>query len=231
LWLRSGSRFGLRGRACLGSWPLHLLWTGLWSWLRSGAVLGLRLTVLRLLGAELRLLRPWLRLLWLDGACLRLERTSLGLLWLNRANLRLVRAIVRLYRTDLRLLWLNWADLRLVEAVVRLDWPHLGLVWAVIRLYGPDLRLARSYLRLTGLNWLDLWPVVWLARTESLLAAGATLGLARTAGSRIRSGVRARDTGLGGDGPGSCDHGWAAAVHVVELLTVLLRFALVLELG
>jgi hypothetical protein len=157
--------------------------------------LRLRLTVLRLLGAELRLLRPWLRLLRLDRACLRLDRTSLRLLWLNRAN--------------------------------------LGLVGAVIRLYGPDLRLAGSYLRLTGLNWLDLWPVVWLARTESLLATGAGLGLAGTVwhGSGISSGIRARDTGLGGDGPGNCDHGWTAAVHVVELLTVLLRFALVLELG
>jgi hypothetical protein len=231
LGLRSRSRFGLRRWACLRSGPFHWLWTGLWGWLRGWAILRLRLTVLWLLWAELRLLRPWLRLLWLDRPCLRLDRTSLRLLWLNGSNLRLVRAIVGMYRTDLRLLWLNRADLRLVGAVVRLDWPHLGLVWAVIRLYGPDLRLARSYLRLTGLNWLDLWPVVWLARTESLLAAGATLGLARTAGSRIRSGVRARDTGLGGDGPGSCDHGWAAAIHVVELLTVLLRFALVLELG
>jgi hypothetical protein len=239
LGLRSRSRFGLRGWAGLRSWPFHWLWTGLWGWLRSGAVLRLRLTILRLLWAELRLLRPWLRLLRLDRACLRLDRTSLRLLWLNGSNLRLVRAIVRLYRTNLRLLWLNRTNLRLVGAVVRLDradlrlfWlnrPHLGLVGTVIRLYGPDLRLAGSYLRLTGLNWLDLWPVVWLARTESLLATGATLGLART--PRIRSGVGARDTGLGGDGPRSCDHSRAAAIHVVELLTVLLRFALVLELG
>jgi len=124
--------------------------------------------------------------------------------------LRLDGARLRLDRTSLRLLWLNRAN--------------LGLV-------GTDFGLARSYLGLTGLNWLDLRPVVWFAGTKSLLATGPGLGLTGTAWPRIRSGVRARDTGLCGDGPGSCHHGWAAAVHVVELLPVLLCFALVLELG
>jgi hypothetical protein len=136
--------------------------------------LRLRLTVLRLLGAELLLLRrPWLGLLRLDRARLRLERTSLRLLWLNGANLGLVGSVVRVY--NLGLLWLNRANLGLVGAVIRLH--DLGLLWlnrtnlelvgAVIWMYGPDLGLAGSYLRLTGLNWLDLRPVVWFAGTKS----------------------------------------------------------------
>jgi len=44
-------------------------------------------------------------------------------------------------------------------------------------------------------------------------------------------GIGAREARLGGDGPGSGDHGWPASVHVVELLTVLLRFSLMLDLG
>ena len=45
------------------------------------------------------------------------------------------------------------------------------------------------------------------------------------------SGIGASEAWLRGDGAGSGYHGRAAIVHVVELLTVLLRFALVLDLG
>jgi hypothetical protein len=84
-------------------------------------------------------------------------------------------------------------------------------------------------------GWLYLRPVIWFTRTKSWLdwaglgLSGTDLGLAGTVWHG--SGVGPRDTGLGGDWPWGCDHGWAASVHVVELLTVLLSFALVLELG
>lgn len=198
-------RLWLGSRAWLRSWSLHLLWTGLRHWLWGWPVLrlGLRLNraVVRLFRAELRLLRPWLRLDW----------TRLLRLGLDRARLRLDG-------TNLGLLWLNGTDLRLVGSVVRLYGPDLGLAGADFGLTGSYLRLARLY----------LWPIVWFARTKSWLA-GAGLGLAGPIWHG--SGVGAREARLRGDWPGCCNHGWAAFVHVVELLTVLLSFTLVLDLG
>jgi hypothetical protein len=187
--------------------------------------LGLRLrlnwTVLRLLGTELRLLRLLVAELWL----LRLLVAELWLLRLDRAGVRLARA-------DLRLLWLS---LRLVGSVVRLCRPELllgGAVVGVYRLAGTDFGLTRSYVWVAGAVWLYLRPGVWFAWAVALLA-GTDLGLTGAVGhgSRICSGIGAGEAGLRGDGPGGCDHGWAASVDVVELFTVLLRFALVLELG
>ena len=51
--------------------------------------------------------------------------------------------------------------------------------------------------------------------------ARAGLGLAGPV-----SGIGAGEARLGGDGPGSGDHGGTAPVYVVELLTILLSLAL-----
>jgi hypothetical protein len=191
--------------------------------------LGLRLGLgLRLNRAVLWLLRAEIR----SGLRLRLDRARL--LGLNRARVGLDGANLRLVGPVVRL---DGANLRLVGAVIGLYGPDLGLVGPVVGLYGPDLRLVGPvvrldgpYSRLVGADWLCLGPlylgpVVWFAGSESGLA-WARLGLAGTV-SRIWP----RKTWLGGDGPGSCDQGWAAPVHVVELLAVLLGFALMLELG
>ncbi|HEX3570581.1 MAG TPA: hypothetical protein VHU44_07145, partial [Acidobacteriaceae bacterium] len=191
-------------------------------WLRGRAVLWLR----RLL--RLRLGRG--TILWLSRAVLLLLRAVLWLLRLFVAVLwllvRLVRARllglniarVRLAGADLRLLWLNGKNLRLARAVVRVFRPELRLGGAVV---GGDLGLS-------GTDGLDLGPVVWFAGAIALLA-GTDFGLAGTVGRRSR--VGAGEAGLGGDGPRCCDHGWAASVDVVELLAVLCRFALMLDLG
>ena len=196
----------------------------------------------------MRLGRTVLRLLvMVVGPWLRLNRTGFGL----GANLRLLRlsgaslvgeVVVRLHRLDLWLVgpvvWVSGSDLGLAGA-------HLGLTRSCVRLPRADFRLPRA-------GWLlDLRPVVGLtgsgtvrpadlglnsrleSRTTSWLHCwlsarldGADFGLAGTV-----SGIGPGEAGLRGDGPGSCDHGRAALVHVVELLTILRGFALVLDLG
>ena len=218
MWRRwSRSRFGLGSRPVLGlrSGPVHGLGTRLRHGLRGWAVLGLRRRLrLRLRSGTVLGLRLRLRL--------RLNWTVLRLLGTELRLLRLDRAGVRLDRADLRLLWLS---LRLVGSVVRLCRPELllgGAVVGVYRLAGTDFGLTRSYVRLAGAVWLYLRPVVWFARAIALFA-GTDLGLAGAVGhgSRICSGIGAGEAGLRGDGPGGCDHGWAASVDVVELLAVL----------
>jgi hypothetical protein len=165
------------------------------------------------------------------GLRLRLNRTVLRLLVVELGLLRL--ALARLLGLDgprVRLLWLNGPNLRLVRPVVRLFRPELGLAGAVVRVHGlagPGFGLTRSYVRLAGADGLNLGPVVWFGGSISLLARTDS-GLAGTVGHG--SGVGAREAWLRGDWPGGCDHGWAAFVHVVELLTVLLSFALMLDL-
>jgi hypothetical protein len=115
-----------------------------------GLRLGLNRTVLRLLGAELGLLRPglrldWPRLLGLHGACLRLLR-------LNGANLRLVGPVVGLHGSHL---WLARAG------------PVVGLNGSDLGLAGTNFGLTRSYFRLAGPSRLYLRPVVWFARAKS----------------------------------------------------------------
>jgi hypothetical protein len=212
--------------------------------------LGLRLnrTILRLLGTVLRLLllMPELWLLRLLGTVLlpllKLVRTLL---------LRLDGARLGLAGADLRLWRLNGVNLRLVGLigpVVGLFGPELGLARAVVGVHGltgTDYGLTRGYIRLAGAGWLYLRPVVWFtwaiprfAWTIPLLAgtgfglAGTGFGLAGTSWrvSRIRSRVGACEAWLRGDWPGGCDHGWAASVHVVELLAILFSFALMLDL-
>lgn len=149
-------------------------------------------------------------------------RLGLGrsVLWLCGPYLRLLWSIVWMHRTSLRL---SRPALRLRRAGLRLTGPHLRLPWA---------------------RWLNLRPVVWFAGSGSWLS-GSNFGLAGTAdlaGPRARlsgtvdfagsvSGIRARNAGLRGDGPRSGDDGWTALVDVVELLTVLCGFTLVLKLG
>jgi len=102
----------------------------------------------------------------------------------------------------------------------------LGLDRPVLRLYRTGLWLGGSGFRLyrAGLY------------RASLGLTGADLGLTRSyfrlAGTVWhRAGVWAGDAGLRGNGPRGCDHGRTALVDVVELLTVLRGFALVLNLG
>jgi hypothetical protein len=118
-----------------------------------------------------------------------------------------------------------------LRPVVRLD---LGLavtvIWVCRRLAFARtlLGLTRPYIRLAGTGrvyLLYLWPIVWFAGPISGL--DVRLGLVR---SVCRIGAReCRLTG--GDRPRGGDHGRAPTVHVVELLAVLLRFALMLDLG
>jgi hypothetical protein len=196
----------------LGCGSLGRLWTGLRRRLRSRPVLGLRLrlnrTVLRLLGAELRLLRSGLRLdrtrlLGLDRSRVGLDRANLRLLGLSGKNLRLVGPVV----------WVDGADLRLARAgpVVRLNGSDLRLAGSNLRLAGPDFWLPRSYFRLA-------WAGLGLCRTNVGLAGAV-------------SGIGAGEARLCGDGPGCRNDGRLTFVDVVELLTILLRFALMLDLG
>jgi hypothetical protein len=144
---------------------------------------------------------------------------------------------------------LDGGSLRLDGPVVRLFRPELRLAGAIVGVYGlagMDFGLTGSYVLLAGAGWLYLRPVVWFAWTIALLAWAITLlsgtdsGLSRAVvglagavghGSRICSRVGAREAWLRGDWPGGGDHGWAASVDVIELLTVLCGFALVLDLG
>jgi hypothetical protein len=170
--------------------------------------------------------RPVLRLGW---TVLLLLRAGL---WLNGSWLR---------RTNLRLLRLDRSSFGLHRPDLRLNGSVLRLYWSGLRLTGADLRLTRPYLRLAGTGWLNLRPIIGLARpclrlTGAVDLAWSGTGLARTnfglAGTvRYRSGVGASNAGLRGDRPGSGDHCRTALVDVVELLTVLCGFALVLELG
>jgi hypothetical protein len=139
LGLRTGLRRRLRRRTVLRCW------------LRRGAVLGLRLTVLRLLWAELR---PRLRLDGLNGTGLRLDGPQLRLL-------RLGGTVVR-------------PGLKRGGAVVRVHWAALGLTGSYFGWNGSDLGLAgtqvgltRSYFRLAGAAGLYLRPVVGFTRTIS----------------------------------------------------------------
>lgn len=125
--------------------------------------------------------------------------------------MRLDRPVLRLYRTGLRL-----------------GGPVFRLYRASLGLAGADLGLTRSYFRLAGAGWLDLRPVVRFGRTGARLAR-TNFRLAGT--GRHRAGVWAGEAGLRGDGPRGCDHGRTALVDVVELLTVLRGFALILNLG
>jgi hypothetical protein len=119
-------------------------------------------------------------------------------------------------------LWLNRTDLRLrFRPRLRLDRPILRLHWTNLRLGGSalwlhrsGLGLARTYFRLYGANWLDLGSVVWLSGPVWHCP-----------------GVGARDAWLRGDGTRGRDDRRASLVHVIELLTVLGGFALVLKLG
>jgi hypothetical protein len=138
LWSRSWLWWGSWPVLRLRNWSLRRLWTGLGHWLRGGPVLG---PILRLLGAELWLLRPglrldWPRLLGLDGACLRLLR-------LNGTNLR-------------------WGG-----TIVGLHGSHLGLAGSDLGLAGANFGLTRSYFRLAGASRLYLRPVVWFAGAKS----------------------------------------------------------------
>ena len=122
-----------------------------------GLRLGLNRTVLRLLGAELRLLRPglrldWPRLLGLDGACLRLLR-------LNGTSLRWGGPVIGMHGSRL---WLARAG-----PVVRLNGSDLGLARSDLGLAGPNFGLTRSYFRLAGTDGLYLRLVVWFARAKS----------------------------------------------------------------
>ena len=200
--LRSGLRLRSRSRLRLGSRSRFGLWTRLRHWL------GLNRSDFGL----------WANLL-------------LGSRLVRRAGLRLHRSCFRLIGMGL-LLRFDGANLWLVGAVVWLHGSGLGLAGSYFRLNGPDLRLAganfgltRSYFRLSGTDRLYLRAVVWLAWADSWLNRWLAGSVWR------RSGIGPRKAGLRGDGPGSGDHGRAALVHVVELLTVLRGFALVLDLS
>jgi hypothetical protein len=131
--------------------------------------------------------------------------------------------------------------LRLAGAgpVVRLNGPDLGLAGSDLGLTRTDFgltrshfRLARAGFRLAGAGWLYLRPVVWLAWAITLAwpgfgLAGAVVGHV----SRICSRVGAGEARLRGDRPGGRNDGWLASIDVVELLAVLLRFALMLDLS
>jgi hypothetical protein len=171
------------------------------------------------------------RLLGLDRSRVRLDRANLRLLGLGGKNLRLVGPVV----------WVDGADLRLARPgpVVRLNGSGLGFAGSNLRLAGPDFRLPRSYFRLAWANfrlartdWLYLRPIIGFLGTKSRLA-WAGLGLSRTncglAGAV--SGIRAGEARLCGDGPGCRNDSRLTLVDVVELLTILLRFALMLDLG
>jgi hypothetical protein len=193
-------RHGLRGWAVLGLRRRLRL--------RGGAVLGLRLrlnwTVLRLLGTELRLLRLLVAELWLlrlDRAGVRLDRADLRLLWLS---LRLVGSVVRLCRPELLL---GGA----VVGVYRLAGTDFGLTRSYVRLAGA------VWLYLLPVVWFA-WAVALLAWAIALLA-WTGFGLVGAVGHRSR--VGAGEAGLRCDGPRGCGHGWAASVDVVELLAVL----------
>jgi hypothetical protein len=149
------------------------------------------------------------------------------LLRFDGANLWLVGAVVGMHRTRLRLSWtrllgLNRANLGFSGA----DWLHLR---TVVWLGGSIARLDRTSLWLAGSDGLYGWAVVWLAGTDSRL--NCWLSGAAWHHSGICSGIGPRKAGLRGNRPGSGDHGRAAPVHVVELLTILGGFALVLDLG
>jgi hypothetical protein len=110
-------------------------------WLRSGAILRLRCTVLRLLGMELLLLR--LRLLVVELWLLRLLRLLVVGLWLW-----LLRLVGTVLLPLLRLVWaLVWARL-------------LGRNRTRIRLGGANLRLAGSAVRLLRLELRQAGSVV-----------------------------------------------------------------------
>jgi hypothetical protein len=116
-------------------------------------------------------------------------------------------------RSGLRL---NGTDLWL-----RLNRPVLGLHRAHLRLGGPafwlcrsGLGLARTYFRLFAADWLDLRSVVRLFGPVW-----------------HRSEVGTRDASLRGDGTRGRNHRRPSLVDVIELLTVLGGFALVLKLG
>jgi len=216
--------------------PLHLLLTGLGWGLRRRTVLRLGRMVLRLLAM---IVGPWLRL---NGAGFGLHRTDLRLFRLHGSSLRWCWPVVRLHRLDLGLsgpvVWVNrsnlgfsGAHLRLTRSDFRLPRADFGLAWAgwldlrpVVGLNGTRYRFARptswldSRLESGTSSWLNCWLTARLN--------GANSGLAGTV-----YGIGPRETGLGGDGPGSSNHGGAAPVHVVELLTVLRSFPLVLDLG
>jgi hypothetical protein len=135
------------------------------------------------------------------------SRSYRGLRCRLRLGSRLLRPGLRLGRPVLRL---YRPDLRLVGSVFRLHRSDL-------RLGGADFRLTRSYLRLTRMGGLNLRPIVWLRGAIDLAGAGAWVGV--------------RDAGLRGDGPRGGNHCRTALVDVVELLTVLRGFTLVLNLG
>jgi hypothetical protein len=127
---------------------------------------------------------------------------------LNRTRLRLGGAVLRLHRSGLRL---GRVDFRLAWP----RWLYLRLAGAVLRLYRSGLRLGRLYLRLAWSGWLNLRLCLRLARTVPGLDAW----------------VRALDAGLRSDRTCSDRHSGTALVLVIELLTVLRRLVLILELG
>ena len=182
--------------------------------------LRLRTSLRRRFGSRLRL-RLRMNLLWLR---LRMN-LLLGLgssLWLHlglrRPALRLCGTRLRLNRTRLRLggavLGLHRSGLRMGRVDFSLAWSG----WLHLRLAGSgwlNLRLAGSCLRLAGPHWLNLRLCLRLARTVTGLGAW----------------VRALDAGLRSDRTCSDRHSGTAIVLVVELLTVLRRLVLILELG
>jgi hypothetical protein len=144
---------------------------------------------------------------------------------LNRTRLRLGGAVLRLHRSglrlgrvDFRLAWPRWLYLRLAGAVLRLYRSGLRLGRLYLRLAWSgwlNLRLNRTCLRLAGPHWLNLRLCLRLARTVPGLDAW----------------VRALDAGLRSDRTCSDRHSGTALVLVIELLTVLRRLVLILELG
>ena len=199
-----------RGRpSLLGLWSRGWTLGWLWTWLlRCGPCLGLG-------GSGLRWSRTslWLNRTRLDWTCLRLSRTRLRL---SRTCLRLsgtsgldLRTVLGLDRSGLRLAWTSWLDLRTVRG---LHGARLRLVWTSGLYLGTVFRLDRSGLRLAWTSWLYLRTILRLYR--SVLHRGGALN------ARLRC-----------DGAGGGDHGRAAFVYVVELLTVLGGCTLVLKLG
>jgi hypothetical protein len=205
-------RFGSRLRLRLGMNLLRLR-------LRTSLRLRLRTSLRRRFGSRLRLrlgmnlLRLRLRMNLLR---LRLRMNLLlGLgssLWLHlglrRPALRLCGMRLRLNRTRLRLggavLGLHRSGLRLA----RVDFRLAGSGWL-------NLRLAGTCLRLAGPHWLNL--LLWLRLARTVTGLGAW--------------VRALDAGLRSDRTCSDRHSGTALVLVEELLTVLRRLVLILELG
>ena len=202
--LRGWPRLRLRGwsRLRLRRRPFHRSW------------------LLRLSRADLRLLlRPGL-----DGSRLRLLRANLrlGLYWLglNRANLRLFRS---------RLLRLNRPGLGLNRTHLRLAWSGAGIYGSRFRLTGTNLGLPRPSRLYLGTVVRFAGPVLWLSRSRGL--AGPSVGLTRAVDfARTAAWVGTTNSGLCGDRPGSRDQSGAAFVHVVELLAVLGRRVLILDL-